>query len=139
MPQGLNEEAMRELMYEEANNYRRCLRGKQADLDDARFMRENVAEGTLEHNRQEAERESRREEAQLRNELMDANVLREVVESPLKKTKYNRDQRIKCVFNQMCEDGFSVRYKGQEYREFIKTLETEVGKDPTKSTCLTCW
>jgi hypothetical protein len=43
------------------------------------------------------------------------------------------------VFNKMCDDGYSVKYRGQEYKEFVKTLETEVGKDANKAPCLTCW
>ena len=63
----MTEEALRELMYEEAHHYRRNLRGKQADLlDDAMG-----GDG-----RQRKEEESRQEEAQLRNELMDQNILR---------------------------------------------------------------
>jgi hypothetical protein len=34
----------------------------------------------------------------------------------------------------MCEDGLSVKYKGHEYHEFIKTLENDVGKDPISET-----
>lgn len=77
----MTEEALREMMYEEAHHYRRNLRGKQADLLDPDAM---AGDG-----RQRKEEESRQEEAQLRNELMDQNILREVMESPLKKTKYN--------------------------------------------------
>lgn len=43
------------------------------------------------------------------------------------------------MFNKMCDDGYSVKYQGQEYKEFIKTLENEVGKDANKAPCLTCW
>jgi hypothetical protein len=60
----MTEEALREMMYEEAHHYRRNLRGKQADIDDGRLMREGDS-------RQRKEEESRQEEAELRNELMD--------------------------------------------------------------------
>ena len=83
--QEMTEEALREMMYEEAHHYRRNLRGKQADIDDGRFMKEAAGGDS----KQRKEEESRQEEAELRNELMDQNILREVMESPLKKTKYN--------------------------------------------------
>lgn len=83
----MTEEALREMMYEEAHHYRRNLRGKQADIDDGRFLKDAVSGGG--DSKQRKEEESRQEEAQLRNELMDQNILREVMESPLKKTKYN--------------------------------------------------
>ncbi len=63
----MNEDALREMMYEEAHHYRRRVRGDLADEEDARFMRQHVARPDVE----ECDRREKEEIRELNDELMD--------------------------------------------------------------------
>lgn len=119
-------------MYEEAHHYRRNLRKNLADAEEDRFMRLNVAgENEL--------GDENKEKRELEDQLMDQHVLLDVLHAPVKRVRPNRLKRPKQVFQELLDDQLSIPINGERYKEFIKQLEIDVGKDKNKGTCLTCW